>query len=164
MVTGLIDSKYVKTSWSVGPFQWKHCRYLLLQALPAGFLEKLEPVILEIKMWVKIVMDWYKICNKDIEQWSGIPCRLPSLKDSWSLTRPWQLQHPSFIYEWPNSTTVLLYSLMENSLIIIPVCYKAPWGEDCWKQLQAGIGWSGGIQLHREPRNDHVKAVSHVPY
>ena len=49
---------------------------------------------------------------------------------------------------------------MEKSLIIIPVCYKAPWGEDCWRQLQAGIGWSGGIQLHREPRNDHVSARS----
>ena len=84
---------------SVEPFQWKHCRYLLLQALPTGFPEKLEPGVLEIKMLVEIVMDWDEICNEDIEQWSSIPCRFPSPKDFWSLTRPWQLQHPSFINE-----------------------------------------------------------------
>ena len=77
-------------SWHVGrvePFQWKHCRYLLLQALPTGFPEKLEPGVLEIKMMVEIVMDRDEICIEDIEQWSSIPCRFPSPKDFWSLTR-----------------------------------------------------------------------------
>ena len=99
MVTVSIDSWHARKVGSVEPFQWKHCRYLLLQALPTGFPEKLEPVVSEIKMLVEIVMDWDEICNEDIEQWSSIPCRFPSPKDFWSLTRPWQLQHPSFINE-----------------------------------------------------------------